>query len=77
MITGHEGRPVAFLDRDYDETRVIDVDQYEHLLSAIDQKIEYTLKRDSLDRAVCDIIDYFADFKNAENIERGGRHYAS
>lgn len=45
MITGHYRRPVAFDGRDYDDNMVIDVEQYEQIIAAIDQKIAYTLTR--------------------------------
>lgn len=45
MITGHYRRPVVFDGRDYDENMVIDVEQYEQIIAAIDQKIAYTLTR--------------------------------
>lgn len=45
MITGHYSRPVVFDGRDYDDNMVIDVEQYEQIIAAIDQKITYTLAR--------------------------------
>lgn len=45
MITGHYRRPVVFDGRDYDENLVIDVEQYEQVITAIDQKIAYMLTR--------------------------------
>jgi len=44
MITGHYRRPVVFDGRDYDDNMVIDVEQYEQTIAAIDQKIAYTLE---------------------------------
>ena len=44
MVTGHENRPVMFDCWDYDD-RVIDVEQYEQILKAIDRKIDYTIMR--------------------------------
>lgn len=45
MITGHCKRPVVFDGRDYDDNMVIDVEQYEQIIVAIDQKIAYMLSR--------------------------------
>ncbi len=42
MVVGHENRPVIFEGWDYDD-RVIDVEQYEQILTAIDQKIAYVV----------------------------------
>ena len=50
MITGHYRRPVAFDGRDYDDNMVIDVEQYEQIIAAIDQKIGYTLARITQDK---------------------------
>lgn len=43
MVTGHDRRPVVFEGRDYDDNMVIDVEQYEQMLTAIDQKIAYAI----------------------------------
>lgn len=45
MVTGHDKRPVTFDGREYDDNMVIDVEQYEQILKAIDQKIDYALMR--------------------------------
>lgn len=42
MVTGYENRPVIFEGWDYDD-RIIDVEQYEQILTAIDQRIAYAL----------------------------------
>ena len=44
MVAGHENRPVIFENWDYD-CPVIDVEQYEQILNAIDKKIDYILMR--------------------------------
>lgn len=44
MITGHENRPVKFEDRDYDDNMIIDVEQYEQVLAAIEQLIDFQVK---------------------------------
>lgn len=44
-VVGHENRPVIFEGREYDD-RMIDVEQYEQILTAIDQKIAYAITRD-------------------------------
>ena len=41
-VVGHENRPVIFEGREYD-ARMIDVEQYEQILTAIDQKIAYAI----------------------------------
>lgn len=43
-VVGHENRPVIFDGREYDD-RMIDVEQYEQILAAIDQKIAYAITR--------------------------------
>lgn len=43
MVAGHERRPVFFNGREYDENMVIDVEQYEQIISAIDRRIAYII----------------------------------
>lgn len=43
MVTGHDKRPVIFNGREYDDNLVIDTDQYEQIISAINMKISYIL----------------------------------
>ena len=43
MITGHDRRPVVFDGREYDDNMVIDVEQYEQLLAAIDRMIDFLI----------------------------------
>ena len=45
MITGSDKHPVVFDGREYDDNMVIDTEQYERILDAIDQKIAYYIKR--------------------------------
>jgi len=52
MITGHERRPVFFDGFEYDDNLVIDVEQYEQILAAIDQKIEYILRQHDLNQVL-------------------------
>lgn len=77
MVTGHYKRPVIFGGIEYEDNEVIDVEQYEHILSAIDQKIEHLLEQNRLSSAVNDLIAAMASFKGADSLERGGRYYAS
>lgn len=42
MVVGHENRPVIFDGWEYDDG-MIDVEQYEQILAAIDQKIAYAI----------------------------------
>lgn len=42
MVVGHENHPVIFEGREYDGS-MIDVEQYEQILTAIDQKIAYEI----------------------------------
>lgn len=43
MVAGHDKRPVTFGRWEYDDNEVIDVEQYEQIVAAIDQKIAYAL----------------------------------
>lgn len=43
MVTGHDKRPVTFGGWEYDDNEVIDVEQYEQIVAAIDRKIAYAL----------------------------------
>jgi len=45
MVTGHDKRPVTFDGLEYDDNEVIDVEQYEQIVAAIDQKIAYALSK--------------------------------
>lgn len=45
MVTGHERRPVIFDGYYYDDNMVIDVEQYEQMLCAIEAKIAYRLRK--------------------------------
>lgn len=45
MIAGSDKHPVVFDGREYDDNMVIDTEQYERILDAIDQKIAYYIKR--------------------------------
>jgi len=45
MVTGHYKRPVIFNGFKYDENEVIDVEQYEQLVAAIDRKIENAMRK--------------------------------
>lgn len=54
MVTGHERRPVVFNGRDYDENMAIDIEQYEQILAAIDEKITYIIAHNA-------IIDVFTE----------------
>lgn len=45
MVTGHERRLVIFGGWEYDDNMVIDVEQYEQIIAAVDQKISYAIKR--------------------------------
>ena len=44
MITGSDKHPVIFDCREYDDNRVIDIEQYEQILAAIEQKIAHSLE---------------------------------
>lgn len=77
MVTGHYKRPVIFGGIEYEDNEVIDVEQYEQILLAIDQKIEYLLEQNRLNSAVSDLIAAMANFRGADSLERGGRYYAS
>lgn len=44
MITGSDKRPVIFNCHEYDDNRVIDTEQYEQILAAIEQKIAHALE---------------------------------
>ena len=48
MVTGHDKRPVIFGSWEYDDNMVIDVEQYEQILNAIDKKIEYAIMRNCM-----------------------------
>lgn len=48
MVTGHERRPVVFNGRDYDENMAIDIEQYECILAAIDEKIAYIIAHNAI-----------------------------
>lgn len=43
MVTGHDKRPVIFNGREYDDNLVIDTEQYEQIINAINLKISYVL----------------------------------
>lgn len=43
MVTGHDKRPVIFNGREYDDNLVIDTNQYEQIINAINLKISYIL----------------------------------
>ncbi len=45
MVTGNCKRPVIFDGFEYDDNEVIDVEQYEQLVTTIDQKIEYAMRQ--------------------------------
>ena len=45
MVTGHDKRPVTFGGWEYDDNKVIDVEQYEQIIAAIDQKIAHILNQ--------------------------------
>lgn len=45
MITGSDKHPAVFDGREYDDNLVIDTEQYERVLEAIDQKIAYYLAK--------------------------------
>ena len=45
MVAGHDKRPVTFGSWEYDDNQVIDVEQYEQIVAAIDQKIAYLLNQ--------------------------------
>lgn len=45
MVAGHDKRPVTFGGWEYDDNQVIDVEQYEQIVAAIDQKIAYLLNQ--------------------------------
>lgn len=45
MITGHTQRPVLFDGYEYDDNQVIDVEQYEHIVQAIDEKINFHVRQ--------------------------------
>lgn len=77
MVTGHYKRPVIFDGIEYEDNEVIDVEQYEQILSAIDQKIEHLLEQSRLNSAVNDLIAAVIDFRGVDSLERGGRFYAS
>lgn len=77
MITGHERRPVIFNGHEYDDNRVIDVEQYEQLLAAIDQKIECALRHGLVSCAYSGMADVVADLISAEAIGRGCAFHAS
>lgn len=54
MVTGHDKRPVTFGNWEYDDNEVIDVEQYEQIVAAIDQKIAHILnqsKREAVARS--------------------------
>lgn len=44
MVTGHCRRPVEFGGRDYDDNMVIDVEQYEQIISSIDNVIAHAME---------------------------------
>lgn len=50
MIVGHDRRPVIFNGRYYDDNLVIDIEQYEQIISAINQKIAYALNHKICDK---------------------------
>lgn len=77
MVTGHYKRPVIFGGIEYEDNELIDVEQYEQILSAIDQKIEHLLEQSRLNSAVNDLIIAMTNFRGADSLERGGRFYAS
>lgn len=77
MVTGHYKRPVIFGGIEYEDNEVIDVEQYEQILSAIDQKIEHLLEQRRLNSAVNDLIAAMTNFRGVDSLERGGRFYAS
>lgn len=45
MVAGHDKRPVTFGGWEYDDKEIIDIEQYEQIVAAIDQKIDYTLNK--------------------------------
>ncbi len=77
MVTGHYKRPVIFGGIEYDDNDVIDLEQYEQILSAIDQKIEHLLEQSRLNSTVNELIVAMTSFRGADSLERGGRFYAS
>lgn len=76
MVTGHDKRPVIFNGREYDNNEVIDVEQYEQILSAIDHRIEYAIKHEMVAEIVYGIADAVSDLMCASNIERGSEFHA-
>lgn len=77
MVTGHHKRPVVFGRIEYEDGEAIDVEQYEQILSAIDQKIEHLLGQNRLANAVSDLIAAMESFRETDSIERGARCHAS
>lgn len=71
MITGHDRRPVAFDGRDYDDNMVIDVEQYEQIIAAIDQRITYAIMHNSLHGIVASYNGNSDDAKNSRDSSRG------
>lgn len=59
MITGHDRRPIIFNGRDYDDNMVIDVEQYEQILAAIDQRITYAVIQKGMTDAVITLQKFF------------------
>lgn len=51
MVAGHDKRPVTFGGWEYDDNQVIDVEQYEQIVAAIDQKIVHILNQSERERA--------------------------
>lgn len=51
MVTGHTQRPVIFDRYEYDDNQVIDVEQYENILRAIDEKISFYVSQKVLGNA--------------------------
>lgn len=43
-LTGNHKRPVTFRDWDYDDNDIIDAEQYEQILMAIEQMIAYAIR---------------------------------
>lgn len=45
MVTGHTQRPVLFDGYEYDDNQLIDVEQYENIIRAIDEKIKFYVRQ--------------------------------
>lgn len=45
MVAGHDKRPVTFNGWEYDDNEVIDVEQYEQIVAAIDKKVAYSIRK--------------------------------